>query len=611
MSVFDTEADGLYPTKFHVLSYEDENGEIVSIRDQRDMARWLVGQTCLIGHNISRWDVPNLERVLNITISAVLIDTLALSWYLYPEKKIHGLEQWGEDLGIAKPHITDWQNQSLDDYIHRCEEDVKINSLLWIKQEKYLNELYDGNYQDLIDYLMQKMDCARQQEKDKWHLDRKLCESNLVKLQAIASVKEEELVKVMPRVKKYVEKTRPKKCFNKDGSWNIYGAKWFNLLRDNGLSEDYSDVIKVFHHEDEPNPKSSPQIKDWLFSLGWEPDVFKEDKEDDGSIRQIPQVKKLNDPELSDSVIALIDDCPEVAALEGYSVVNHRIGILEGFLRDANENNDLIAEIQGFTNTLRFKHTTIVNLPGVDKPYGQEIRECLVAREGKELCGTDMVAIEDCTKRHYIYPYDPEYVKEMSREGFDAHLDVALHAGFLTTQQVENHKNGAENHGRLRKQFKVVNYSAIYGVGAPKLSRGLRIKEKEAKALLNAYWKRNWAVKELVKYLEVKTINGQMWQLNPVSKLWYSLRYMKDQFSTLNQGTATYCFDCWVMEVRKKRPQLTAQFHDETVIEVKVGFREECRKLLQEGIDKVNEKLKLNVTLAIKPMFGGNYASIH
>jgi hypothetical protein len=42
-----------------------------------------------------------------------------------------------------------------------------------------------------------------------------------------------------------------------------------------------------------------------------------------------------------------------------------------------------------------------------------------------------------------------------------------------------------------------------------------------------------------------------------------------------------------------------------------VGFREECRKLLQEGIDKVNEKLKLNVTLAIKPMFGGNYASIH
>jgi hypothetical protein len=59
-------------------------------------------------------------------------------------------------------------------------------------------------------------------------------------------------------------------------------------------------VLLVLKGYDEPNPNSSPQVKDWLFSLGWVPCTFKYEKEDDGTERTIPQVRK--DGELTDSV---------------------------------------------------------------------------------------------------------------------------------------------------------------------------------------------------------------------------------------------------------------------------------------------------------------------
>jgi hypothetical protein len=98
----------------------------------------------------------------------------------------------------------------------------------------------------------------------------------------------------------------------------------------------------------------------------------------------------------------------------------------------------LKAEIGGLTNTLRFKHMKpLVNLPGVDKPWGEEIRGCLKAPEGFVLCGADMTSLEDTTKRHYMKPLDPDYVAEMSKEGFDPHLSLSVFSGALTQEEYE------------------------------------------------------------------------------------------------------------------------------------------------------------------------------
>ena len=44
-----------------------------------------------------------------------------------------------------------------------------------------------------------------------------------------------------------------------------------------------------------------------------------------------------------------------------------------------------------------------------------------------------MTSLEDTTKRHYMQPYDPKYVHEMSQAGFDPHLDLAKHAGAINS----------------------------------------------------------------------------------------------------------------------------------------------------------------------------------
>jgi DNA polymerase I-like protein with 3'-5' exonuclease and polymerase domains len=270
-------------------------------------------------------------------------------------------------------------------------------------------------------------------------------------------------------------------------------------------------------------------------------------------------------------------------------------------------------EVDGLTNTLRFKHKKpLVNLPAVDKPWGKEIRGCLTAPDGYILCGADMTSLEDTTKRHYMQPFDPDYVEEMSQEGFDPHLDLAKHAGAITQEEIDLYNRGDRPDIKaLRKDYKVVNYSATYGVGAPKLSRETGMTIKQAAALLDAYWKRNWSVKAFIDKQKVRKINDEMWVQNPVSKFWHSLRYEKDVFSTLNQSTGAYCFDKWVAYYRTRRPNIIGQFHDESINLVRKGEEDEHSSALEWAIKKLNENLKLNVDLGIEIQYGQRYSDVH
>ena len=131
IAVFDVEADGLMPTKLWCLSYNKakDTSNITTVTDYEDMKKFLLAADVLVGHNITRWDIPQLERLLSITIEAKLVDTLALSWYLEPKRILHGLDSYGDEFGVPKPKVTDWSEQPLEVYTHRCHEDVTINTL--------------------------------------------------------------------------------------------------------------------------------------------------------------------------------------------------------------------------------------------------------------------------------------------------------------------------------------------------------------------------------------------------------------------------------------------------------------------------------------------------
>lgn len=146
-TVIDTEGNGLLDTitKFHCLSWRDANDR-GTVYGNGSIVEWLKGsegKRILICHNMIDFDLRAFKLLLSYNWEGPVIDTLPLSWYLFPNELRHGLEEWGDTLGIPKVPIDDWENLPVESYGHRCEVDVDINWALWLKLKRKLQVLYD------------------------------------------------------------------------------------------------------------------------------------------------------------------------------------------------------------------------------------------------------------------------------------------------------------------------------------------------------------------------------------------------------------------------------------------------------------------------------------
>lgn len=655
--IFDVECDDLLPglTKMHVISWQDVWDDApVSSPDPSEIDK-VYDCDILIGHFITGYDLEAIKRLYGIEPEkdVIIADTLALSWYLDTDRAKYGLESYGETFGIPKPPIKDWKNLTYEDYEFRCNRDVQINTRQWKRLRGKLIALYGkdehGNLSKdalrLIKYLHFKMQCVFNSSQHRLRVDYGKAVSLRDKWTELRDSKYEELAKAMPKhaIKKWVQepkvkyKSKPSNMYKKDGTLSAVGKRWyeeleetggltaagkrwFDLLKEQHLPSTTTGKISVIDSWEEGNPGSHLQVKDWLYSLGWEPRTFKYTRQDDGSEKAIPQIRK--DGELCESVKELQELDPAIEQLEGLTVLNHRIGVAQAFIDCAKQDEDgkywVEFAVNGFTNTFRFKHVKpLANLPGVDKAYGKDIRSLIIAPDDDhEYVGSDMVSLEDTTKRHYMQPLDPEYVAEMSVEGFDPHLNLAMFDGQCTQEDIDQYNADVPDVvARLkpmRKSYKATNYSATYGIGKAKLARDLKCKVSAAQALLEAFWKRNWAIREITKQAQTKTLkDGSLWVYNPVSGFWMSLRNHKDIFSTLNQSTGVFVFDTWLAHVNNTGIPVVMQYHDEFLGYVPKGTREETREKVQLATRKLNETLQLNVEIGSDTEFGDTYASCH
>lgn len=146
--LFDIEADGLLPEvkKIYCMSYTLDYKTIQTETSVGKIVQILKAQKMLIGHSIIGYDLPALTKVLGVNFDHLdlKLDTLFLSYYLRPDRRKHGLEDYGEDFGYPKVKVDDeqWKEGNLDLMVERCERDVEINLILWKQQIKTLRELY-------------------------------------------------------------------------------------------------------------------------------------------------------------------------------------------------------------------------------------------------------------------------------------------------------------------------------------------------------------------------------------------------------------------------------------------------------------------------------------
>lgn len=602
------------------------------------------------GHSIMFYDQRVKKKLYPwYTEQKHIWDTLALSWYLYPKqykegeiknRRKFGLEEWGNEFNMPKVEINDWQNLSLDEYCLRCYRDCEINSRLMSNILSYLLELYASEEEILrfLGYIQFKMECAREQMDMKLYVDREKCSEYLVDIEKQIGERYEALQKVLPKTPVMKVFNKPKSLFKADNSLSVVGQRWKDACEKHGYNYLQVSSFKAVASYKEPNAGSPIQIKNWLFDLGWEPITFKDVKNSKGEYNSVPQLNN-EDGELCESIMILKENNPAIEELAGLSILKHRKGVFQGFLESSDENGWTFAGIQGLTNTLRFKHQKpIANLPKINKPWGKEIRSliCVPKESGYVLCGSDMSSLEDTTKQHYMYYFDPEYVMKMRTPGFDPHIDIAVFAQLIAPEDeifykdYVKRKDEATDKGvefvctpeeKSRYNFihdirgnkaKPVNFGGVYGAGPPKMAKMLKSTLQFAQMIHSAYWSRNKAVKQVEEAVEYKELYGQLWLYNPVSRFWYSLRALKDRFSTLNQGTGVYCFDTNLMFIRKKEGiKVILQYHDEIGFPVLVGQEQQTREKLNRAIKAANDTLKLNVPLGISIDFGINYAQIH
>lgn len=114
--VGDIETDGLLNemTKLHVLvvGYKTKEGTWATKATNReeDIRKVFTDpNNTIVMHNGRRFDGPAIEKLYGFKVQATIIDSLALAWYLEPnrvkEGKKYGLESYGEEFGVPKPEI--------------------------------------------------------------------------------------------------------------------------------------------------------------------------------------------------------------------------------------------------------------------------------------------------------------------------------------------------------------------------------------------------------------------------------------------------------------------------------------------------------------------------
>ena len=632
----DIEANGLTPTKLYVMSCTELNPDTMlelrswSLTDYNDIKE-LISQEDItwIIHYGHAYDKPVLEDLIG-EFNGTMVCSLGLSFYLEPIRTTHGLTGYGEDFGVPKPLVEDWDDQDISVYINRCEQDVRIQTRLWKRQWKHLNLLYKDTEQiwHAVEVIQRKMRALAIADKSKWKLDGEAALELQTELESSFDTAKQALNKVMPQVPVYVWKTAPKKPFKKDGSPSTTGLRWQAVLKDNNLPSTHTERVKYLTGYKDPNSGSPVQIKDWLYSLGWKPELFNYERDKEtNETKRIPQIKDTDKGVLCPNIIELAKTTPELNYLEDMSIIAHRKGVVTGFIKGADSTSCIVAGASGFTNTLRLRHRCAVNIPSIRKPFGKEIRSLLITKSTKkELVGADMCSLEDRIKMNYILPYDPEYVERMQGIDYDSHTNMAVAAGLITREEEETYKRlnaldelTSEEEALLKRLSKCryigkqVNYAATYGSGGLTISRAAGCTESEGDKLKAAYSNLNWAVDVVADNTIVKESRGMKWQWNPVANVWFYLKKDKDKYSTLAQGTASYVFDMWLDYILERRPQLCGQFHDEAIWEVRKGekYREGMTKLLRDAMNHVNDSCNFKVKLDFDIQFGDNYAQIH
>ena len=222
------------------------------------------GVTEVIGHNIIRYDIPVVERLLDVSIDCKITDTLVMSRLYNPQLEGgHSLAAWGERLKFPKGDYHDWTALT-PEMVEYCQQDVRVTECLYKKLKQELAPFGD----DSVDLEHSVQSAIGRQITNGWLLDERKATDLVAQLQEKQYDLEEAVHEKFRPLPTFVKEIVPK--YKKDGSLSSVGLKF--------LGDNWTQVDGTFSRIDWPefNLGSRQQIGRYLRLFGWKPNKFTE-----------------------------------------------------------------------------------------------------------------------------------------------------------------------------------------------------------------------------------------------------------------------------------------------------------------------------------------------
>ncbi|WIV53511.1 DNA polymerase I [Amycolatopsis nalaikhensis] len=282
-------------------------------------------------------------------------------------------------------------------------------------------------------------------------------------------------------------------------------------------------------------------------------------------------------------------------------------GLIKSVADDGRIHTTLLQTIAA-TGRLSSTEPNLQNIP-VRTEEGRRIRDAFVVGEGySELMTADYSQIEMRIMAHLS---QDEGLIEAFNSGEDLHTFVASRAFSLPPEEITP---------ELRYRVKAMSYGLAYGLSAYGLSQQLRISTEDAKSQMEAYFARFGGVRdylhsvvgEAAKCGYTETIFGRRRYLPDLNSDNRQRREMAERMA-LNapiQGSAADIIKVAMLNVHRElvaaklKSRILLQVHDELVLEVADGEREQLEKLVRHGMGSAYD---LAVPLEVSVGYGRSW----
>ena len=455
--VYDIETNGLEPdTIWCLVAFNLDTQTTYRFTDHgnydgtiRDGIALLSSASLLVGHNILGFD----SRVIDNLFGTKLLDKPSHDTYLmsqvlrYKRDHTHGLKAWGEKLGNYKIQYEDWSSFSKE-MMKYCIQDVMLNVEVYNHLKQELDKIA-SRFPLIKKGLEVEHDTAKFNAKMRqtgWNFDLERARETQGRMLERMNEIEGIIEPKMGLRTVFVDKEPKTPKYKKNGDYNTHTCRWLTDYFGHPVEPGDTHLMAPgteFQRTKEVQIEMGQidLVKDWLLSIGWQPDEY--------------QKKKIGfewvtmGPKLTTTSLSLLGETGEL--VDEYYTIRSRQAVLDGWINSLKDGRLYGNMAICGTPTFRCRHSTIVNLPAVTAKWGKELRELLKADDGMVLVGCDSAGNQLRGLCHYV-----------RNDNFTTEV---IHG--------DQHQRNADTLGCSRPVAKSYLYAYLFGAGDGKLGQVL------------------------------------------------------------------------------------------------------------------------------------------